>query len=192
MRAKQIYSSPNAQVYMRGDITKNLIIMVISICYVSLPVMAIGNPVAFQTGPFNGTVDFGLPCPNLEILPPENSEMISGLNYTTYIINSHEGGFFFFNRFNETDVPQNFAYLIGMAAVSDLLDHGAEKDSILVFNRSVSGRSGVVASGYVPHEDMVLYQATFFVSNNTVGHITVWENETMMSSILRSLKVSES
>jgi len=142
----------------------------------------------FETGPFNGSIDLGVPCKNIDNKEPAHGELISGLNYTEYVT-SLCGAAIDLMKFNNTSFDLNGSLDVGVK--SDLLDMGADKDTILVYRHVVDSKPGAVGSGYVPKHDLTLYVSSFYVSPNTVGHIYVWENQTKMVSALKTIHITE-
>ena len=90
----------------------------------------------FQTGPFTGSFDLGMPCNDLNISKPAQIERISGESYTDYILNACEVQI----RLRRFDVPVfNSPEHLGTANMKrhniegDLLINGADQDTINVF-----------------------------------------------------------
>ena len=146
-------------------------------------------PIKFETGPFAVSVDLGMHCSDININEPAKSEHISGYSYTRY---SNEICRAFIN-FIQYESP--FDYFKGNyeeeTIKSDLISLGADKDTIYIYERIIDSKPGAVGSGYIPKYDSNFYEAGFYVSPRTVCHILVWENESQMLSILKTIRVTE-
>lgn len=142
----------------------------------------------FQTGPFTGSYDLGMPCNDLNISEPVQGEMLSGAIYTAYVLNG--GGVTI--SITKYDAPistsnENF----GFSVRSNLLDLGADKDTINVIDRKIDNKPGAVGYGYLPRYDSKLYDGGFYVSANSVAHIFIWGDETKMTSVIKTIHVTE-
>jgi hypothetical protein len=140
----------------------------------------------FHTGPFTVSVDPGAPCNNVTISKPISGEL-SGLNYTGYVISAC--GIISILRCDTPGIILNTNYTD--ITRSNLMGMGADEDTIIVFERKVNGKPGAFGSGYLPKYDARLYLADFAVSNWTMGHIIVWNNETLMISMLKTIHITE-
>jgi hypothetical protein len=68
---------------------------------------------------------------------------------------------------------------------------GADEYTISLNDRNINGMPGVVGSGYVPDSGVRLYLASFYVTKDSIGHISVWGNESKMDTILKTIHVAE-
>ena len=150
--------------------------------------LASGTVTTFKTGPFTGSVDLGVPCNDINISKPVQRELLSGNSYTDYLLTVC-GDVIEFVRYDASITNPNEDF--GADIKSDLLEVGADKDTISVFKQKIDGNPGAVGSGYIPKHDKKLCEATFWVSSRTIGHIGVWRNETMMISALKIIHLTE-
>jgi hypothetical protein len=155
----------------------------------SFCVSATDTTTRFQTGPFNVSVDFGQHCNDINISEPEQDEWLDGTPYIDYIVMVCDAMVSF-----TTTEKANFdlnSSLETRSTFRDLIESGADKDTIRVYNREIDGMPGVVGSGYVPNYDMNSYLASFYVSKDTIVHIGVWGNESKIKTILKTIHVIE-
>ena len=154
----------------------------------SLCASATDTTTKFKTGPFTVSVDLGMPCNDINISKPVQDELLSGASYTQYLATTC-GAFIQFMRY---DTAPGWSEDFGTSDVrSTLLQMGADKDTIAVNERTISGKSGSVGSGYIPKNDKSFYTAGFYVSPKSVCWIYILGNETEMKSILKTIKVTE-
>jgi hypothetical protein len=154
-------------------------------------VSASDTTTTFQTGPFRGNIDLGVPCAKLDIREPIQSELLTGERFTDYKINLCNGSLvvLMFKKYDSLGFV--FAGDYGTDSIqSNLLRLGADKDTITVFERKIDGKPGAVGSGYVPERGFDVYLAGFFASSDTIGQIMA-NNYTVMISALKTIHVTE-
>jgi hypothetical protein len=170
--------------------TKCFIVLVIEIM-ASVSACASDTTTTFQTGPFSGSIDLGVPCDKLDIRAPIQSELLTGERFTDYKISLCNGSLVILT-FKKYD-PLGFVFAgdYGTDSIqSDLLRLGTDKDTITVFERKIDGKPGAVGSGYVPERGFDVYLAGFFASSDTTCNIMA-NNYTVMISALKTIKATE-
>jgi hypothetical protein len=156
----------------------------------SFCVSASDTTTRFQTGPFNVSVDFGQHCNDINISKPYQEEKQDGTSYINYIAIAC-GAMVSFITTDKADYDLNRS--LGTNSISEdlVLLFGADEDTISLNNRNINGMPGVVGSGYVPDSGVRLYLASFYVTKDTIGHISVWGNESKMDTILKTIHVTK-
>jgi hypothetical protein len=169
-------------------------IVLVAALMASLCVSASDTTTKFQTGPFTGSFDLGMPCNDINISNPFQVERISGESYTDYVLNAC-GFQILFRRF---DHPKfNSPEHLGTANIKrhniegDMLNNGADQDSISVFEREIDGKPGMVGYGYIPKYEKNLYEAAFHIPKRTAAYIFLLDNESKMVSILKTINITE-
>lgn len=163
-------------------------IALVIVAMTSFCVSASDTITEFQTGPFTVSVDLGKSCNDLNISEPDQVETLSGDSYTSYSATACNAVISFLRY----DTPPNWSDDFGTNSVkSALLKWGADKDTINVYDRTINDKSGAFGSGYIPKSEMICYKAGFYVSPKTLCWISIWDNETMMISALKTIKVTE-
>lgn len=165
------------------------IIALIIVAATSFCVSASDTTTNFHTGPFNVSVDLGESCNDLEINEPVQGEWLDGTAYTDYIASAC-GAMLAFATTDKAnhDLKDSF----GTDTIfSDLVELGADKDTIKVFEREIDGMPGAVGSGYVSKYGLNLYMASYYVSKDTIGHISVWGNESKIKTALKTIHVTK-
>jgi len=155
----------------------------------SFCVSASDTTTKFQTGPFTVSVDLGELCNDINISKPVQSELISGETYTYYEVNCCRV-LLQIDRFDKDtfDLTEPF----DTSLIKNVLSRfGVDKDTIEVYAREINSQSGVVGEGYLPESDATLYTADFYVSPKSRCFIYVWDNETEMISILKTIHITE-
>lgn len=166
----------------------NFLIVIIIIAMTFFCVSASDTTTKFKTGPFMGSVDLGMICNDLNISKPMQGERLSGESYTNYHLKMC-GTSISLTRLDE-DIF-NSTQTFSSSVTESLLLSGADKDTVLVYDRKINSKTGAVGRGYVPKRDSILFVAYFNVSPKTRGFIAIWDNETEMKSILKTIKVTE-
>lgn len=77
------------------------------------------------------------------------------------------------------------------SATHNLLNFGADKDTINVYDRKINSPSGAVGSGYISKSDSTLFAAGFYVSPKSLCWIYLKDNQTEMISALKTIHVTE-
>ena len=164
------------------------LIVLIIIAMTSVCVSASDTTTKFKTGPFMGSVDLGMICNDLNISKPMQGERLSGESYTNYHLKMC-GVSISLTRLDGATF--NSTKTLGSSVADSLLLSGADKDTVVVYDRKIDSKPGAVGRGYVPKSDSILFVANFDVSPKTRGFIVIWDNETEMKSILKTIKVTE-
>jgi hypothetical protein len=169
---------------LKTGIVLMLIVLMADVC-----ASASDTTAKFQIGPLAVSMDLGVPCNDVNINKPV-SGVRSGESYTEYnaIVC---GNYVAFMRYDSPIIDLNQSFGTSSVRRSLLEDIGAAENTISVDEREIDGKPGAVGSGYVPKYHMTAYFASFNVSSRTVGHIGVYGNQTQMTSILKTLKVTE-
>jgi hypothetical protein len=155
----------------------------------SFCVSASDTTTKFKTGPFTGSVDLGVPCNDTNIIEPRQGETLSGDNYTEYVILMC-GVSIILTRYDKDLFDLTTAY--GTSdATRNLINSGADKDTIVVYDREINSKSGAVGSGYVPRVGAIEYMAFFNISPKSKGYIFIWGNQTAVISALKTIHVTE-
>ena len=143
----------------------------------------------FQTGPFTVTVDLGVPCTDVNISKPESSELLSGDKYTDYDVNMCNV-YLSFTRYDKPllDVTSVMAK---EGVERTLMMNGCDKDVISLNSREINKMPGIVGEGYNSELGRTLYMARYYISSYTFGDIQIWDNETRMISVLKTIHVTE-
>jgi len=164
-------------------------IVLVMVATTSFCASASDTTTKFQTGPFIVSIDLGESCSDLNISEPVQKERLTGDSYTNYDVKLCGVSLFFVqNAESGLDVSSPF----GTAIANDLLiQTGADKDTIKVFERQINSLPGAVGSGYIPKLEGTFYVADFYISSRSTGHIYVWDNETKMISALKTIHVTE-
>jgi hypothetical protein len=168
---------------------KFLVVMFVALA-VFCVTLASGTITTFKTGPFNISVDLGMPpCKDINISKPVSTEGISGNSYTKYDVLAC-GTTIRIMRLNNGITNLTTAFTTG-GLNSDLITSGADNSTINLYSRTIDGKFGAVGSGYVPENHVELYHAGFYVSPKSLCWIYVWNNQTMMASVLETIHVTE-
>ena len=151
--------------------------------------LASGTVTTFKTGPFNVSVDLGMPCDDININKPVHGEWSDGTRYTDYttkvcgdliILTRTENAYYDLSGKFSTDT-----------VTSDLIDLGADEDTISVYQRKIDGLPGAVGSGYMPEYGVTIYEASYYVSHKAAGHVVIMNNQTKMLSAIKTIHVTE-
>jgi hypothetical protein len=148
-----------------------------------------GTVNTFKTGPFNGSVDLGIPCNDTNISKPVSSEDLGGEGYIDYHAKVCKADIeivrYDKDRFDLTSAIPNDAINIA------LIQSGADKDTIALYDRTIDGKYGAAGSGYLPKTDTMVYFGAFDISAKSVCIFFILDNETMMISALKTIHVNE-
>jgi hypothetical protein len=128
-----------------------------------------------------------MPCNDINISKPDQVDTLLGVSYTSYMATACHVVIAFM-RF---DTPPNWSDNFEPSTRGDLIKLGVDKDTINVYDRTIDGKPGAVGSGYVPKSDGFLYAAGFHASPKSLCWIYVWDNETKMISVLKTIHVTE-
>jgi hypothetical protein len=164
------------------------LIALVVVLMASSCVSASNTTTKFQTGPFSVSIDLGESCNDINISEPAHNEWLDGTAYTSYIVELC-GALVSFTTTDNTNNDLNTPF--GTDSIShDLIELGADKDTISVYNREINGMPGAVGSGYMPKYGTNAYSASYYVSKDTVGHIFVWGNESKIKTALKTIHVT--
>lgn len=164
-------------------------------CFIALFIVAVASfcvsasdtTTKFQTGPFTVSVDLGVPCNDVNISKPASTESLGGESYTVYDTSAC-GVEIWIKRCNK----DTFTTAFPTAAINAVLvQDGADKDTIALYDRTIDGKSGAAGSGYVPKFEKTIYLGAFAISAKSLCYITIWDNQTMMVSALKTIHVKE-
>lgn len=144
-----------------------------------------------DTGPYRWSVDLGDACSDFNVQGPVQEERLDGNEVTVYLI-----------TFEPCKVMMSFTKVDGAYRdpatpldpadiIKDLIEFGADKDTIRTYEREINGNPGLVASGYIPKVGMTQYVAVFQVPYSTNGHIAVLGDESKMTTALKTINVRE-
>jgi len=146
-----------------------------------------------ETGPFKGSVDLGETCNDIKIWEPVQAETLDGNTYTDYTIKACDVILAFSKADNAFfDLENAFVTSSITSTVNkELIELGADKDTIQVFKREIDDKPGAVGSGYVPKTGVTIYLAAYFVSPKSVVRIIVRNNQNKMTMALKTINVTE-
>jgi len=166
--------------------TKFLMVVALAAFCVTL---ASGTVTTFKTGPFNVSVDLGVPCNDTIISKPVQSEWLNGNRHIDYNTSTC-GVSIFLTTTDNANYDLNSGFDTGVTK-DDLLKLGADKETINVSERKINGWPGAVGSGHVSKYGTTIYEADFYVNPQTVGRILLDNNETEIISALNTIHVTE-
>jgi hypothetical protein len=167
--------------------TKFFVVMVVALAAFCVT-LASGTVTTFKTGPFNVSVDLGVPCNDTNISKPAQSELVNGNRYIDY--NTSACGVSISLTKTENANYDLNSFDTGTTK-DDLLKLGADKETINVSERKINGWPGALGSGYVSKYGSTVYEADFYVNPQIVGHILLDNNETEIISALKTIHVTE-
>jgi hypothetical protein len=164
-------------------------LIIMSLAYFSVASSASDTTVAFETGPFTGSVDLGEPCNDIKVEEPKHSEGQDG----TIQIDC------FIHACGSTVLLSKYAYVkhdmeSGFSAddaSADLAATGVDKDTIQISEQEINGHPGIVVAGYIPEREMWMYIANFYVSPSASGKILVWNNGSKIAMAVKTISVTE-
>jgi len=174
---------------MKSILRYSIALIIMALAYFSVALSASDTTIAFETGPFTGSVDLGELCNDIKIEEPKHSEGQDGTIQTDCFI--HACG--------STVLLSKYAYVkfdmeSGFStndAVADLSATGVDKDTIQISEQEINGHPGMVITGYIPEREMWMYIANFYVSPSALGKILVWDNERKMTMAVKTINVIE-
>jgi hypothetical protein len=168
------------------------LIALVAVAMASFCVSASDTTTKFQTGPFTVSVDLGVPCTDVNISKPVSSEDLGGNSYTDYDTHMCKAQIWIRQWDKEARHSFDLNEAIFKSPVKiDLIRLGVDKDTIMLYDRTIDGRPGVAGRGYVPKSDELLCIAALPISTKSYCYIRVWGNETMMISALKTIHVTE-
>jgi hypothetical protein len=161
-------------------------VVLASICNIA---SASNTTTKFQTGPFNVTVDLGVPCNDTNISKPVSSEDLGGNSYTDYDTHLCKAQIWIRQWDKDRlDMTSDFS----TSGITDYFaKNGADKDTIRLYSRTIDGKPGAAGMGYLPKFDKVQYIAGFYISAKSYCYIYILDNETMMISALKTIHITE-
>ncbi len=173
---------------MRSIVRCTIALIITALTYFSVASSASDTTIAFETGPFKGSIDLGELCNDIKIEEPKHTEGQDGTAQTNCFI--HACG--------STILLSKYAYIkfdmesgFGANDIADLSATGVDKDTIQTSEQEINGHPGVVVTGYIPERDATMYIAVFYVSPNALGKILVWNNESKMAMAAKTINVTE-
>ena len=166
-----------------------LAILVVVALVASCITLTSGAITTFKAGPFNVSVDIGMPCNDINIKEPTRTETISGNSFTDYYVIICDVALELI-RYDE-DVFQRNTPFSPDAVRNMILTAGASEDTILVYPREINSKSIAVGSGYIPKYDETVYTAGFIISPKSLCYIYVFGNGTKMVSAMKSIRITE-
>jgi len=154
-------------------------------------VSALNTNVTFDAGPFNGTIDLGMNCSDINIARPIHNELLDGTGYDRFVANIC-GVFISLTHYNKSI----FNLEKGVSTDSifgDLISLSSDMKTIQVYKRVIDGRNGAAGSATVPRYNSDVYDASYLISPRSVCRITVWgaSNNKKMISALDSIHIKE-
>jgi hypothetical protein len=163
-------------------------LIIIALAYFGVASSTSDTTVAFETGPFTGSVDLGELCNDIKVEEPKHSEGQDGTIQTDCFI--HTCG--------STVLLSKYAYLkydmeseFSADDVADLSAAGVDKDTIQINDQEINGHPGIVVRGYIPEREIWMYIANFYISPSASGKILVWDNESKMAMAVKTISVMD-
>lgn len=151
--------------------------------------IASGTVATFKTGPFNGSIDLGVPCNDIDISKPIQRQTITGENYTYYSVKIC-GIAIGLSRVDKDKL--NFTNQYPTSDLSRYLTlSGADEDTVVAYNREINSKSWAIGSGYIPKSNSTLYVAACYVSPKSVCNIYPMCNATRMISAIETINITE-
>jgi hypothetical protein len=162
--------------------------------------LASGAVTTFKTGPFTVSVDLGMSCNDTNISKPVKTDELSGLSYTTFPVRmcgvavdliKYESKNTFdltkpFGTLTQTHLLQSPRSMTGT-----LVQLGVEENTYKYYIREINSEQGVVGFGYIPKYNSTFYVAGFYVSPKSECWIYLKDNQTEMTSALKTIHVKE-
>jgi hypothetical protein len=164
-------------------------LIILASAYFSVASSASDTTVAFETGPFTGSVDLGELCNDIKVEEPKHSEGQDGTIQTDCFIHAC-GSTVLLSKYAyvKFDMESGFS---ANDAVADLSATGVDKDTIQISEREINRHPGMVVTGYIPEREIWMYIANFYVSPSASGKILVWNNESKMEMAVKTISVTE-
>lgn len=164
-------------------------LIIMASAYFGAASSASDTAVAFETGPFNGSVDLGEICNDIKVEEPKHSEGQDGTIQTDCFIHAC-GSTVLLSKYSyiKYDMETRFS---ADDAVADLSATGVDKDTIKTSEQEINGHPGIVVTGYVPEREIWMYIANFYISPSASGKILVWNNESKMAMAVKTIRVIE-
>jgi hypothetical protein len=158
---------------------------VVSVLLSSFSIVSASNTnVTFDAGPFNGTIDLGMNCSDINIARPIHNELLDGTGYDRFVAKIC-GVSISLTHYNKSIFNQE----IGVSTDSifgDLISLSSDMKTIQVYKCVIDGRNGAAGSATVPRYNSDVYDASYLISPRSVCRITVWgasNNKKMMSAL---------
>ena len=131
-------------------------------CFIAsaMVVMAISSVSAsdtitdFKTGPFVGSVDLGMSCDNITVIPPSRGELKNGSEVTFYGASLCGSGVIF-EKFENSSIEfdikdkEKLPSYLAIDIKNTLLKEGADKDTINISSVTINDNAGAIGSGYI-------------------------------------------
>jgi hypothetical protein len=166
-------------------------------CIIALIIMASAyfgvassdTAVAFETGPFKGSVDLGELCNDIKVEDPKHIEGQDGTIQTDCLIHAC-GSTILLSKYAcvKFDMESGFS---DDDAIANLSAAGVDKDTIQTSKQEINGHPGIVVAGYMPEREMWMHIAIFYVSPSASGKILVWNNESKLAMAIKTISVME-
>jgi hypothetical protein len=154
-------------------------------------VSASNTNVTFNAGPFNGSIDLGMNCSDVNIAQPIHSELLDGTGYDHFDINIC-GVSILLTHYNKS--VYNLDKGVSTKSIfGDLISLSVDAKTIQLYNRVIDGRNGAAGSATVPRYNSDVFDASYLISPRSVCRITVWgaSNNNKMKSALNTIHIRE-
>lgn len=163
--------------------------IIMASAYFSVASSASDTTIAFETGPFTGSIDLGELCNDVKVEDPKHSEGQDGTIQIDCFIHAC-GSTILLSKYAyvKFDIESGFS---ADEAAANLSSAGVDKDTIQTSEQEINGHPGIVAAGYIPEKEMWIYIANFYISPSASGKILVWNNESNMEIAVNTISVME-
>jgi hypothetical protein len=171
-------------------ITKFVFVIIVFLASFSI-VSASNTNVTFNAGPFNGSIDLGMNCSDVNIAQPIHSELLDGTGYDRFDVNIC-GVSISLTHYNKSFFNLDKGVSTG-SIFGNLISLSADAKTIQLYNRIIDGRNGAAGSATVPRYNSDVYDASYLISPRSICRITVWgaSSSNKMISAMNTIQVRE-
>lgn len=171
---------------------KRLAAIMAFLTLLTVPCMAVSDTtIGFRTGQFTVSVDFGMPCDDLNIDKPDRHELLTGDYVTEYITRICDTKIIL-SKYDSPVVGLDDTLGSNLKNLSEgiLVSMGADRATIGVLDRTINDKPGAVGTGYLPDIEATTYLASFYISPTSIGLIGD-NNQTKLIYALKTINVTE-
>ena len=147
--------------------------------------------ISFNTGPFNGSIDLGMNCSDINIARPIHNELLDGTGYDRFVIDICGVSISLIHYNKSIFSPEKCVST--NTIFGDLISLSSDARTIQIYDRVIDGRNGAAGSATVPRYNSDVYDASYLISSKSICRITVWgaSNRAKMISAMDTIHVKE-